>query len=72
MRKHVYITWQWREINIELLLEQVKEREHLKDLVVNGKNVKMDIKWTGWEGVVLIDLAQDRDVVNTLINPGVP
>jgi hypothetical protein len=39
-------------------------------------NAKKDLKETGWEGVVLIHVAQDRDrwraLVNTLTNLRVP
>jgi hypothetical protein len=39
-------------------------------------NIKMDLRVTGWYGMDLIDLAQDRDqwraLVNTVINLWVP
>jgi hypothetical protein len=39
-------------------------------------NIKMDLREMGWGGVVLVDLAQDRDqwraLVNMLINLWVP
>jgi hypothetical protein len=48
-------------------LEHLKEIERLKDLVVNVRNLKIDLKCTGWVGVVLSGLAQDRDNLNTVI-----
>jgi hypothetical protein len=39
-------------------------------------NIKMDLKEIGWDGMVWIELAQDRDqwraVVNTVMNLRVP
>jgi hypothetical protein len=39
-------------------------------------NIKIDLREIGWDGMDLIDLAQDRDhwraLVNTVINLGVP
>jgi hypothetical protein len=39
-------------------------------------NIKMDIREIGWNGVDLIDMAQDRDqwrdLVNTVLNLRVP
>jgi hypothetical protein len=39
-------------------------------------NIKIDLRETGWDGVDLIDLAQDRDqwraLVNTVMNLRVP
>jgi hypothetical protein len=39
-------------------------------------NIKMDLRETGWDGMDLIDLAQDRDrwraLVNTDVNIRVP
>jgi hypothetical protein len=39
-------------------------------------NIKMDLRETGWDGMDLIDLAQDRDrwrvLVNTVMNLRVP
>jgi hypothetical protein len=48
-------------------LEHLKEREILEDLIVNRKNLKMDLKCKGWEGVVMTGLNQDRDVVNKVM-----
>jgi sugar phosphate isomerase/epimerase len=40
------------------------------------KDVKMDLREIGWDGVDWIELAQDRDqwraLVNTVMNPRVP
>jgi hypothetical protein len=64
----VCFTRKRREINIEFILEHLKEREILEDLVVNGRKVKMDLKCAGWEGVAMIGrLTQDRDVVNAVM-----
>jgi hypothetical protein len=39
-------------------------------------NIKMDLREIGWDGMVWIDPAQDRDqwraLVNTVVNPWVP
>jgi hypothetical protein len=39
-------------------------------------NIKMDLREIGWDGVDLIDMAQDRDqwraIVNTVLNLRVP
>jgi hypothetical protein len=39
-------------------------------------NIKMDLREIGWDGMNLIDLAQDRDqyrgIVNTVMNIRVP
>jgi hypothetical protein len=39
-------------------------------------NIKMDLRETGWDGMVWIDLAQNRDqwraLVNTVMNLRVP
>jgi hypothetical protein len=68
----VCFTRKRREIDIEFILEQPNEREILEDPVVNGKNVKMDLKCKGWEGVFIIGLTQDRDVVNTVMKLRLP
>jgi hypothetical protein len=58
-------------------LENLKGRDHLEDLHVDGRKIfKSDLRETGWEDVDLIYLAQDRDqwqmLVNTVMNLGVP
>jgi hypothetical protein len=35
-------------------------------------NIKMDLKETGWGGMDWIDLAQDRAIVNMVMNLQVP
>jgi hypothetical protein len=35
-------------------------------------NIKMDLREIGWDGVDWIDMAQDRDLVNTVLNLRVP
>jgi hypothetical protein len=39
-------------------LENLKERGHLEDVIVDGK--VMDLRETGWEDVDWIHLAQER------------
>jgi hypothetical protein len=42
--------------------ENLKEGDHLEDLIIGGKIIlKFNLKKTGWEGVYLIHLAQERD-----------
>ena len=53
-------------------MKYLKERETLEELVVNGRNVKMDLKCTGREGMVVICLTQDKDAVNEVMNLRVP
>jgi hypothetical protein len=31
-------------------------------------NIKMDLRWIGWDGMDWIDLAQDRDQWRALVN----
>ena len=68
----VCVTLKRKEINIEFILKYLKERETLEELVVNGRNVKMDLKCTGREGMVVICLTQDKDAVNEVMNLRVP
>jgi hypothetical protein len=35
-------------------------------------NIKMDLREIGWDGVDWIDIAQDRALVNTVLNLRVP
>jgi hypothetical protein len=32
-----------------------------KDIFLNNNNIKIDLREVGWDGMVWIDLAQDRD-----------
>jgi len=47
----------------------LKGRDHSEDVRVDGDNIRMDLKETGWEDVDWIHLSQDeiqwRTVVNT-------
>jgi hypothetical protein len=43
-------------------LENLKGRDHLEDLVVDGEdNIRLDHRDIGWEGVDWIHLTEDRD-----------
>jgi hypothetical protein len=57
-------------------LGNLKGRDHLEDLGVDGKDIRMDVREIGWEGVQWIHLDQDRDqwwdVVKTVMNYRVP
>jgi hypothetical protein len=53
-------------------LESLKIRYHFEDLVVDGKNIKVDRKEIGLESVDWIHLAQDRDRWRGLVNLRVP
>ena len=63
----MYTGFWWRDLS---------EGDHLEDLGVDGKIIKMDLKELGWRGTDWIDLAQDRDrwraLVNAVMNPRVP
>jgi hypothetical protein len=54
----------------------LSEGDHLEDLGVDGKIIKMDLQELGWRGTDWIDLAQDRDswraFVNAVMNLRVP
>jgi hypothetical protein len=43
---------------------------------MKNSNIKMDLREIGWDGVIWIDMAQDRDqwraLVNTVLNLRVP
>jgi hypothetical protein len=57
--------------------ERHEQREHKEDLDVGGRTI---IKWilrdVGWDGMDMIDLAQNRDqwraLVNTVMNFRIP
>jgi len=57
-------------------LENLKERDHLEDVGIGRKIIRMDLSETGWESVDWICLALDRDlwqaIVNTVMNLRVP
>jgi len=63
--------WETREMHTIFWLENLKERIHLEDLGVSGKNIGMDLRVIAWEGVDLTQLTQDRAQwwapVNTII-----
>jgi len=55
----------------------LKERDHLKDLGVDGNiTLKVDLQEVGWEGTDWNDLAQKRDrwraLMNTIMNFSFP
>ena len=62
--------------SIEFWSGNLRERDHLKDLVVDGRIFKMELQEVGWEGTNCTDLAQDTDrwraFVNALMNTWVP
>jgi len=49
-------------------LENLKGRDHSEDLVINGKNIRMDLGETGWEFVDWVRVARDRDQCRALVN----
>jgi hypothetical protein len=53
-------------------LESQKRTNHSKDLDTRWENnIKMDVKETGWKGMDLIHVVQDRDrwwVMNMVMN----
>jgi hypothetical protein len=57
-------------------LENLKGKDNLEDLGVDGKIIRMDIREVEWKNVDWIHLAQDkgqwRAVVNTVMNLRVP
>jgi hypothetical protein len=46
--------------------KNLKERDHLKVQGVDG--LKLDLREIGWEGVVWIHLAHDKDQWQALVN----
>jgi hypothetical protein len=58
-----------------VLVEKDEERDHLEDLGINGRIIKMVFQETRWQIVERIDLDQDMDrwriVVKTVLNLGV-
>jgi hypothetical protein len=69
--------WRRRGIHTGYLWESQKERDHKEDQDVGGwTKIKIDLKKIGWDGVVWIDMAQDRNkwraLVNTVLNLRVP
>jgi hypothetical protein len=65
--------WETGEVHTEYWWGNLRDREHLEDLSVDGDNIEMDLQgvgceaWTDW-----FDLAQDRNrwraVVNAVMN----
>jgi alpha-glucosidase (family GH31 glycosyl hydrolase) len=62
--------WERGETCTGFWWESPKERDHLKDLGVDG--IKLDLGEIGWGGVEWIQLAEDRDrwraVVSAVMN----
>jgi hypothetical protein len=51
-------------------LENVKGRDHLEDLGIDGKiDIRMDLREIGWEGMDGMHLDQERDQWWALVNP---
>jgi len=51
-----------RDTHIGFCWGNMKERAHLEDLgILERYNIKMDLEGREWDGVDLIDLAQDSD-----------
>jgi hypothetical protein len=65
-----------QEMHTIFRLENLKERDHLEDVGIGRKIIRMDLSETGWESVDWICLALDRDlwqaIVNTVMNLRVP
>jgi hypothetical protein len=53
---------------IGYLWESRKEKDHWEDQDVGGWTIKIDLKEIEWDGVVWIDMAQDRDQKSALVN----
>jgi len=45
----------------------LRERDHLENLGIDGENVKMDLQEVGWDRDWL-DLAQDKDRLRVVVN----
>jgi hypothetical protein len=48
--------------------ENVKGRDHSEDLGVDGKNIRLDLRGIGWEGVDGMHLAQEREQWRALVD----
>jgi hypothetical protein len=48
-------------VHTGLQLGDMRERDHLEDLGVDGKNIKKDLKELEWGRMDRIDLAQDTE-----------
>jgi hypothetical protein len=55
--------WETGEVHTGFWWGNLREREHLEDLGVDGENsVKIGFREVGWGGMGWIDLACDRDL----------
>jgi hypothetical protein len=72
----VCVTDEGNEKCVQYLVEELKGREHLKNLGVDGNNIRMDLREIGWKDMDWMYLDQDRDqwqaLVNTVMNFRVP
>jgi hypothetical protein len=48
-------------MNTKFLSENLKGRNHLEELGIDGKIIRMDHREIEWEGVDWMHLAQDRN-----------
>jgi hypothetical protein len=68
--------WERREVCTKFWLESLKGRDLSEVLGADGRNINMDLREVGLEGVEWIHLAQDRDLwwalVSMVMNIWVP
>jgi hypothetical protein len=70
-------TWEKQEIHTKFWLEKPEENRALGKYRCSWEGgIKMDLREIGWEGVDLMQLAEDREqwqaLVNTVMNLQVP
>jgi hypothetical protein len=52
----------------KILVGKPEGRDHLEDLGVDGKTIRLDLRQIRWEGVDWMYLAQDRNQCRVLLN----